>query len=212
MMLPTWQQVRHQLRLMGRSARDVAREPERGRELGRLLATRARSTSRLRLPWLPFRLIDELAELVGPGTRVFEFGGGGSTLWFLDRGCEVVTVEHVTAWSERLASLVTSDRWELLDRSTEGGYDDYIGAILQYPEDTFDVVVVDGRARVLCALAARSRVRPGGWLIVDDVDRERYDEGLAAIGWPRRDVIGFAPAKPSLAYSAVFTRPPEPDD
>lgn len=206
---PTWQQVRHQARLMGRSAREVAREPAKGRELGRLLATRGRSTSRLRLPWLPFRLIDELAEVVGPGSRVFEFGGGGSTLWFLDRGCEVVTVEHVPAWSERLAGLVASDRWQLLDRGADDGYDAYVAAIEDYPEDTFDVVVVDGRERVRCAHAALSRVRPGGWLVVDDVDRERYAAGLAAIPWPRRDVVGFAPAKPSLAYTAVFTRPPE---
>lgn len=209
MTMPTWKQVRHQARLMGRSAAELAREPAKGRELGRLIATRGRSTSRLRLPWLPFRLIDELADVVGPGARVFEFGGGGSTLWFLDRGCEVVTVEHVPAWSERLAGLVISDRWELLDRGADDGYDAYVAAIADYPEDFFDVVVVDGRERVRCAYAAMPRVRPGGWLVVDDVDRERYSAGLASIPWPRRDVVGFAPGKPTLAYTAVLTRPRE---
>lgn len=209
MMMPTWQQTKHQFRLLRRSLHEVVRNPDRGRELDRLLATWGRSTSRLRLPWLPFRLIDELSEWLTPTTRVFEFGGGGSTLWFLDRGCEVVTVEHAGAWSERLASLVTSSRWELLERSPEGGFDDYVDSVLAYPEASFDLVVVDGRERVRCAHAALSRVRPGGWLIVDDVDRERYSAGLASIPWPRRDVIGFAPAKPSLAYTAVFTRPHE---
>jgi hypothetical protein len=46
----------------------------------------------LRLPWLPFVLQEELEERVGAGTRVFEFGGGGSTLYFLDLGAVVVTV------------------------------------------------------------------------------------------------------------------------
>jgi hypothetical protein len=205
--VPTWRQVGYQLHLIGRSARDVARQPRLGRDLGRLLATRGQSTSRLRLPWLPFRLIDELSRFLEPRSRVFEFGGGGSTLWFLDQGCEVVTVEHVGSWSRRLAALVTSDRWELLDRATDGGFDDYVDAISDFPEASFDVVVVDGRERVRCALAALSRVRPGGWLIVDDVDRLRYAEGLATIPWPRRDIVGFAPAKPSLAHTAVFMRP-----
>jgi hypothetical protein len=50
-------------------------------------------------------------------------------------------------------------------------------------------------------------VRPGGLLLVDDIDRERYHAAVDAIGWPRRDVVGFAPAKPTLSYTAVLRRP-----
>ena len=98
----TGEMVRTQLRLAGRSAKVLARHPRLGKELPRLAATRGRSTMRLRLPWLPFRLIDELAAVIGPGSRVFEYGGGGSTLWFLDRGAEVVTVEHHEGWANQL--------------------------------------------------------------------------------------------------------------
>ena len=55
--------------------------------------------------------------------------------------------------------------------------------------------------------AALPKVRPGGLLIVDDADRVKYHAAMEATGWPRRDVVGFAPAKPSLAYTAVLTRP-----
>jgi len=196
-----------QARLLAASARTLAREPAVGRELPRLVATRGRSTMTLGLPWLPFRLIDELGTVVAAGSRVFEYGGGGSTLWFLGRGAEVVTVEHHPQWAGELHRRITSDRWTLLERSAADGYADYVGAIEDYPDDSFDVVVVDGRERARCAVAAMPKVRPGGLLVVDDIDRERYRAAVDATGWPRRDVVGFAPAKPSLAYTAVLTRP-----
>jgi predicted O-methyltransferase YrrM len=160
---------------------------------------------------LPFRLVDELAaHLQGEG-RVFEYGGGGSTLWFLDHGASVVTVEHHPGWaaslSEAVRGSVRSEAWTLLTPDTTDSFDSYVDAIRGFEDATFDVVVVDGRERGRCAVAALDKVRPGGWLVVDDVDRERYAEPLSRIPWPRRDVVGFAPAKPSLAYSAVFRRP-----
>lgn len=199
--------VRNQLRLAGRSAKVLARHPTVGRELPRLAATRGQSTMRLRLPWLPFRLIDELAEVVGPGTKVFEFGGGGSTLWFLDRGAQVVTVEHHEGWADQLSQAIDDPSWTLLRRPADQQYAAYVAAIEDYPEDWFDLVVVDGRERARCAATATTRVRPGGLLLVDDIDRARYQPAVDALGWPRRDVVGFAPAKPTLAYTAVLRRP-----
>lgn len=193
--------------LVARSVRLIAQQPDLGRGFGRLAATRGRSTMTLRLPWLPFRLIDELATRVQDGVRVFEYGGGGSTLWFLDRGATVVTVEHHREWAAALAASVPADRWTLLERPLDDDAVSYVDAIRDFPDDSFDIVVVDGRERARCVAAARSKVRPGGLLIVDDADRERYGAAIAAVPWPRRDVIGFAPAKPSLAFTAVLDRP-----
>lgn len=161
----------------------------------------------LRLPWLPFPLIEQLATRAGPGTQVFEYGGGGSTLWFLDRGATVVTVEHHPEWASQLRRAITHDEWTLLERSLDDSGRSYVDAITGYEDGAFDVVVVDGRQRVCCAHAALAKIRPGGWLIFDDIDRARYQPGLQAIGWPRQDYIAFAPAKPTLSYTAVFTRP-----
>lgn len=198
----------HQGRLMARTIRHLARQPSAGRDVGRLAATRGRSTMELRLPWLPFQLIDELAQTVRPGTKVFEYGGGGSTLWLLDRGAYVVTVEHDPGWAEHLRSSVTSSRWTLLEPGEANAYESYVSAIDIYDDDSFDVVVVDGRERARCVAAARTKVRPGGILIVDDADRERYQDAINSLGWPCEVVVGFAPAKPTLAYSAVLRRPP----
>ena len=199
--------LRHQAVLGARSLRDIARDPRRTRGLGRLVATGGRSTMRLRLPWLPFPLIDVLEAAVVPGARVFEYGGGGSTLWFLDRGASVVTVEHHPDWARTLRSVIDNRDWTLLERGLEDDAQAYVEAISEFPDGEFDVVVVDGRERVRCALAALDKVRPGGLLILDDIDRDRYAPALEGIAWPRTDYVAFAPAKPTLAYSAAFERP-----
>jgi predicted O-methyltransferase YrrM len=161
------------------------------------------------MPWLPFRLVDELDARLRPGMKVFEFGGGGSTLWFLDHGLEVVTAEHDEGWARVLQESVSSPRWTLLIRPLDDDAAAYVGAIDGYCDDHFDLVVVDGRERARCIAASLTKIRPGGMLVVDDIDRERYARALAAVGWPRTDVIGFAPAKPSLSYTALLTRPDE---
>jgi predicted O-methyltransferase YrrM len=164
---------------------------------------------RLRLPWLPFRLIDELEAVVGPGSRVFEYGGGGSTLWYLDRGAVVVTVEHDQEWAAALDRSISSDRWTLVVRPLAEGYATYAKAISSYPDNWFDVVVVDGRARPRCVGRAQAKVKPGGLLLVDDVNVERYAAAVNGVAWPRRDIVGLAPAKLSLGHAAVLTRPGE---
>lgn len=195
-----------QLRLLGRSARHLAAHPSDARELPRLLGSGGRSTVRLRAPWLPYRLVDDLAEWIGPGALVLEFGGGGSTFWFLDRGASVITVEDHDDWAALLAAEVGSrPEWELRCRVVEGGA--YASAADDLPDGSLDLVLVDGKDRPACIRAAARKVRPGGLLLVDDVDRQEYAEALADVPWPRVDIIGFAPAKPSLAHTAVLTRP-----
>lgn len=195
-----------QARLVSRSAVLVARHPHYANGLGRLARTAGRSTVSLRLPWLPFELIEDLRQRLGPGSSVFEFGGGGSTLFFLDCGARVITVEHDAAWMARLEELAAPHAWHGRLRTLDDT-DAYVSSIAEHPDDTFDVVVVDGRERARCAMAALEKVRPGGWLVFDDVDRERYADALKALPWPRRDYVGFAPAKPSLAFTAVFEKP-----
>jgi hypothetical protein len=69
---------------------------------------RVANTLELRLPWINFPAIDLLAGSLRPGARVFEYGCGGSTLFFLDRGLQVVSVEHEEVWLRRISELVAA--------------------------------------------------------------------------------------------------------
>ena len=62
---------------------------------------------------------------------------------------------------------------------------DYVAA-LDETEGTFDLIVVDGRARNACFHRAVSRLAPDGVLVFDNVDRERYREAIATLARPGR--------------------------
>jgi hypothetical protein len=154
-----------------------------------------------RWPWITFPVIDLLKQKLQPHARVFEYGGGGSTLFFLDRVAELVTVEHNEEWFARLQSLVTpkeQTKWKghLLAgqtgliahadpsnpshyASTDPAYKHlqfqaYASLIDSFPESYFDLVLVDGRARPSCIHHAISKLRAGGLLVVDNSDRSYY--------------------------------------
>ena len=52
------------------------------------------------LPWMSWKAIDFLQGYITPGLRVFEWGGGGSTIFFADRGCHVTTIESSEFWKD----------------------------------------------------------------------------------------------------------------
>lgn len=120
------------------------------------------------------RAITQLETMVAPGMRILEWGSGGSTVFCAKRGAEVTSIEHVPDWAQlvqtelkrrKLSAQVTVHRIDL-----EAEYVDVIDQL----SGSFDLIVVDGRRRVECVLKAHSRVVPGGWLVLDDSDREAY--------------------------------------
>lgn len=160
----------------------------------------------VRLPWLPFDTIEFLENEVTSSTRVFEFGGGGSTLWFAERAGFVRTVENDLEWYEGLTTTTaTLDNTEVIYRPlSDAG--EYVQAVVD--DQPWDIVVVDGRERVRCVSAAMPFVRPGGLLVLDDTDRPRYAEaGTMLRDWQSTTFRGLAPYKPVPAHTTIWRRP-----
>ena len=57
-------------------------------------------------PWITFDAIRFLQKAVTIQSKVFEYGGGGSTLFFVKRAGEVITVEHDKEWSKILTGMI----------------------------------------------------------------------------------------------------------
>jgi hypothetical protein len=55
----------------------------------------------------------------------------------------------------------------------------YVQFIDQFPDQHFDLVVVDGRARVSCVPHAIPKVKQGGYLMLDDSHRSIYAQAVA---------------------------------
>lgn len=154
-------------------------------------------------PWLTFAAIDLLRDFLRSDMRVFEFGGGGSTLFFTARAAEVITVEHDEKWFPAIGEALEKKgrtNWKgILSPAEPGGdtnasiadpaaysSDDasykgkhfrrYASSIDAYPDAYFDIVVVDGRARSSCLKHALPKIKPGGLLVLDNSDRVYYLE------------------------------------
>lgn len=159
-------------------------------------------------PWLSFAAIELIGNFLKQDMKVFEFGGGGSTLFFSSRVAEVVTVEHDEKWFPMIGKAIEEKQrknWKGILAPAETGGDasaspadpeayvsddkDYKGlqfrkyasAIDSYPDAYFDLVIVDGRARTSCLRHGILKVKPGGLLVLDNSDRGYYLEKTSAL-------------------------------
>src|SRR6266852_4781627 len=86
---------------------------------------------------------------------------------------------------------------------------DFATAITAFPDESFDLVVVDGRdERVACVESAVPKLRRGGLLVLDDWDHPAYrrvDRVLES--WPRRVFIGLKPYPLTALETAIYRRP-----
>lgn len=183
----------------------------------------AKALIALDTPWWTFAAAERVEQFLAgrPGARVFEWGSGASSVWLSSRAGIVVSVEHDEGWSEEIAPFlpgnvtllrVAADRQlgpdpVLSARHGEEGRDfrDYVEAI-DHQVGTFDLIVIDGRAREACLDHAVGKLADGGLIVFDNVDRERYRKALNA----RRDRIdvewtrGLTPSLPYPTRTAVL--------
>jgi predicted O-methyltransferase YrrM len=142
-------------------------------------------------PWFVASCVQELEDnLLKPHFTAFEWGSGKSTIWLLRRVNEVVSIEHDKDWFRKVSQwlhLEEKGYFTLLhlDLDLYGGY---VDEILKYPDEHFNVILIDGRKRSECIKASVNKVKPGGFVVVDDSEREQYQEAYKVFdGWRRQN-------------------------
>ena len=131
-----------------------------------------------------------------------EFGSGASTYFFAKRVKELVSIEHYHGWFDKMSGKLSNDNLtnvdyrlieksdQLDERSTSDvfphisgleNYDyrkDYVAyfqALSNFPDEHFDFIIVDGRARPECTFSSISKLKQNGLMILDNSERSRYD-------------------------------------
>lgn len=189
---------------------------------------------RLDVPWWTYGSIREVGarlEALGGRARAFEYGSGASTVWLANRCGEVHSVEHDAGFATVMRRVLDDarllDRVQLLEvhptqsaapavtsgRPGEASLDyrAYADSI-ERAGGLFDVICVDGRARVACLERAVDHLAPGGVIVFDDSQRPRYAAGLARTGLRTRRIWGWVPSLPYPRQTALlFARAPEPN-
>ena len=159
------------------------------------------------LPWYPYAATAFLEQRVTRHMSVFEYGSGSSTLWWSERVSRVVSCEHDRDWYERLRPRLPPNVEYMHVELEPGG--DYSRAVSKY-SCAFDVIVIDGRDRVACALNVPDALKPDGVIVWDDSDRQRYAPGcelLNAKGFARLDFTGLGPIRRQAWRTTVYYRP-----
>lgn len=116
--------------------------------------------------------IDKIVSYLRPEHKVFEWGCGGSTLYFSQYVSSYRSIEHNKKWYYELYKLKTPNI-DLHHYSIKNNPDEYINAISNYPEQ-YDIILIDGRYRVKCALTAKKYLINNGILLVHDYFNRPY--------------------------------------
>lgn len=152
------------------------------------------------LPWYTYPFIEHLSSYRVDGWRVFEFGGGYSTRYWLGRGANVHAVDHDAEWLGRAAA----ENNPLLHAELHTEQDAYVGS-LPATGGLWDVIVIDGRWRLACSAVAPAQMAPGGFIILDNSDW--YPKAcflLRSKGFFQLDFSGFGPINNYTWTTSLF--------
>lgn len=132
-------------------------------------------------PWLTRNAVSILADYLKETDTGLEFGSGQSTLWFSKRVSKLISVEHDPVWYEKVTNClfenkVTNCSYYLCPAEPDSRHEEdrpdsaYVRISKEIPDGSLDFALVDGIYRGSCAVAAIEKLRPGGMLIVDNVN------------------------------------------
>lgn len=113
------------------------------------------------MPWYTRKACEWLDCLDLTGKRVWEWGGGGSTIWYRERGAIVSGVDSSFEWATVSGLMYVPEKQE------------YISSIM----GTFDLICIDGDYRDECFVYALNHLAEFGTIIIDNWKQ-------SSAGWP----------------------------
>ena len=168
----------------------------------RMYRLTSKGTLDYRIPWLVFSCIGFLEQWLNNNMQLFEYGSGGSSLFFAEKTAHIISAEHNRQWYSNTKKAIEQSGlmnidYELFEPEpdTDTGHKDcknpehyiscfaeykqlqfkkYVTAIDAYPDASFDLVIVDGRVRHSCIAHAVKKVKRNGALLLDNADRAYY--------------------------------------
>ena len=168
------------------------------------------------LPWMPYSTILKLHSLIRKDFNILETGCGGSSLFFLQRCKTLTSLEHDKKWILELENRISvpnyKNRWSLVlrDLTTEAfNKSPYLDFIKNQKEETFDLISIDGRLRSESLKIASSKVKRGGFILLDNSERHQYQKSVAflnELGWNRKDYEGICYGLEFDSKSTIWQR------
>ena len=193
------------------------------------------------VPWIVFEAKDWLDAYLEADMTALEWGSGGSTIYLCQKVREVVSIEHDPEWFAQVSHTLehldlTNCSYHLIEprknpflRLTPYGalfygsrtwakyktysFRDYVKKIEGYPDEHFDFILVDGRARASCLRHAVRKLKPNGVLALDNSERAHYQSEMARLAhMTHRDFFGNGPFLDKPWQTTIWFRQHGPKD
>jgi precorrin-6B methylase 2 len=184
-------------------------------------------------PWIVFKAKDFLDKILKNDMVVWEYGSGSSTLYFARRVKQVYSVENDKKWFDHLTARITVEyikniHYMLIEAekinsetlnsiyisksvTTERrNFMNYASSIDVIPDNSLDIILIDGRARKACIAHAIPKIKQGGYLIIDNSDRSYYFEQNEILfdkeKWESIHFVGPVPYTFDFSKTSFFRR------
>jgi len=151
------------------------------------------------VPWYTYPAIEYLLQFDLSNKSVFEWGSGGSSLFFSKRAKNVCSVENDSKWFEN----INKYKCKNLSLKLVVKEEDYAKSITVFNQK-FDIIVIDAIQRFECASIACKFLNETGMIILDNSDwyrntaKQLRNEGLIEI-----DMHGLGPLN-SYTWTTSF--------
>lgn len=187
------------------------------------------------VPWINLGARFFIEFVLTPEGIVYEYGSGGSTIFYLKRTRRVYSVEHDPNWFERVRAVMTEKgltncdlrlippepvfvqngdpedpaAYSSSDERYKGySFRRYASSIDSFSDAFFDFVSVDGRARPSCIYHAHRKVKFGGYLMLDNSDISKYQKAKELLsGWNKHEFYGPVPYQNNFTEACIWIRP-----
>lgn len=158
------------------------------------------------VPWYTYAAIHFLSGRDLSGLKIFEFGSGGSTIWWANKAEYVWSVEHDAGWvAEMMPKLPANTSYFHREDSEDGPY----ARMAAETGERFDIIVNDGRDRINVMRRSIDTLTERGVVIWDNADRGSYQPGfdlLTEAGFRRLDFHGHGPINGKAWLTSIFYR------
>lgn len=144
-------------------------------------------------PWISYDAQKAIAAFLTPRSRVLEYGSGMSTVWYAEHAGEVVSIEDFAPWFDQVGGIIAERGVTNIRYRFAPDLAGYAAPTGEERSEGFDLVMIDGSARDLCAAAALPLLRPGGIIYLDNSDKAACPVS-GDIPAARRMLLDFAKA------------------
>lgn len=150
------------------------------------------------LPWVTYSFIDFIKPRLHKELSIFEYGSGNSTLFYAQRVKRVVSVEHDKEWFDKIVKEKAPNAEMIFTHLEKGGEYSKKATLLN---EKFDLIIVDGRDRVNCCKNSIAALTSNGVLVLDDSEREIYQEARTFLTERGFKELPFTGISPGLFYN-----------